>query len=146
VKTALVDLNLLTALLWPAHEHHETAHRWFRARANGRWATCALTQLGFVRIVSNPAFSRDALSPPDAVALLAVNLSHAAHEFWTDTLQVPAAIKGMEPGLQGYRQLTDGYLLALADRRKGVLATFDRGLRPLAGDRFDSALEIVPTR
>ena len=59
---------------------------------------------------------------------------------------MPAAVRGMEPGLHGYRQLTDAYLLALAGRRKGVLATFDRGLRTLAGDTFDSALEIVPTR
>lgn len=145
MKTALLDLNILTALLWPAHEHHEAAHRWFRARANARWATCALTQLGFVRIVSNPTFSRDALTPAEAVALLAENLTHAAHEFWTESLQVPTAIKGMEPGLHGYRQLTDAYLLALADRRKGVLATFDRGLRALAGNTFGSALEIVPT-
>lgn len=146
MKTALLDLNILTALLWPAHEHHEAAHRWFTGRANARWATCSLTQLGFVRIVSNPAFSLDALLPAAAVALLAENLTHAAHEFWTESLQVPAAIEGMEAGLHGYRQLTDAYLLALASRRKGVLATFDRGLRTLAAETFDSALEIVPTR
>jgi len=146
MKTALLDLNILTALLWPAHQHHETAHRWFHARADARWATCSLTQLGFIRIVSNPAFSRDALSPPGAMALLGANLSHATHEFWTETLQVPAAIKGMEPRLQGYRQLTDAYLLALANHRKGVLATFDRGLRSLAREAFGSALEIVSTR
>jgi toxin-antitoxin system PIN domain toxin len=146
VKTALLDLNILTALLWPAQEHHEIAHRWFGSRAKARWATCSLTQLGFVRIVSNPAFSRDALAPPSAVDLLAANLSHAAHEFWMETLELPAAIKGMEPGVQGYRQVTDAYLLALASHRKGVLATFDRGLRSLAGGAFDSALEIVPTR
>jgi uncharacterized protein len=146
VKAALLDLNILTALLWPAHEHHDAAHRWFRGRADARWATCSLTQLGFVRIVSNPAFSRDALSPAAAAALLAENLAHPAHEFWTESLQVPAAIKGMESGLHGYKQLTDAYLLALARRRKSVLATFDRGLRTLAGEMFDSALEIVPTR
>jgi uncharacterized protein len=146
VKAALLDLNILTALLWPAHEHHDAAHRWFRGRADARWATCSLTQLGFVRIVSNPAFSRDALSPAAAAALLAENLAHPAHEFWTESLQVPAAIKGMESGLHGCKQLTDAYLLALASRRKSVLATFDRGLRTLAGEMFDSALEIVPTR
>ena len=146
MKTALLDVNILTALLWPAHEHHEAAHRWFSARANARWATCALTQLGFVRITSNPAFSRDALSPTEAAALLAENLTHPGHEFWTEGLQVPPAIRGMEARLHGYRQLTDAYLLALANRRKGVLATFDRGLRILANDTFDSALEIVPPR
>jgi toxin-antitoxin system PIN domain toxin len=146
VKTALLDLNILTALLWPAHEHHEVAHRWFGARVQARWATCTLTQLGFVRIVSNPVFSRDALSPIEAVALLAENLVHPAHDFWHESLQLPAAVKGMESGLHGHRQLTDAYLLALVIRHKGVLATFDRGLRALAGEAFESALEIVPTR
>jgi toxin-antitoxin system PIN domain toxin len=146
VKAALLDINILTALLWPAHEHHDVAHRWFGGRAGTPWATCSLTQLGFVRIVSNPAFSRDALSPMEALALLGENLARPAHEFWSDSLQVPPAVKGMEARLQGHRQFTDAYLLALAHGRKGVLATFDRGLRALAGDRFTSALEIVPTR
>ena len=146
MKTALLDLNILTALLWPAHEHHDIAHRWFGARGNARWATCPLTQLGFVRLVSNPAFSRDALTPPAATALLAANLTHAGHEFWPDSLQLPRAVKGMEPALSGFRQLTDAYLLALAGGRKGVLATFDRGLRTIAGQTFGAALEVVPTR
>jgi uncharacterized protein len=146
VKAALLDINILTALLWPAHEHHEAAHRWFGGRGDARWATCSLTQLKFVRIVSNPAFSRDALSPVEALALLGENLVHPGHDFWADSLQVPTAVKGMEVSLQGYKQLTDAYLLALAHHRKGVLATFDRGLRTLAGDAFRSSLEIVPTR
>lgn len=146
MKTALLDINILTALLWPTHEHHEAAHRWFSRRATAPWATCSLTQLGFVRIVSTPAFSSDALSPMDAVALLGENLGHPAHEFWTDSLQVPSAVKGMESRLQGYKQLTDGYLLALAHRRKGVLATFDRGLRTLAGHEFSGSVEILAPR
>lgn len=146
MKAALLDLNILTALLWPTHEHHEVAHRWFRGRADAPWATCSLTQLGFVRIISNPAFSRDALSPMEALALLGENLAHPAHEFWTDNLQVPQAVKGMEGRLRGCKQLTDAYLLAVAHRRKGVLATFDRGLRTLAGEEFSGSVEIVPTR
>jgi len=146
VKAALLDINILTALLWPTHEHHEVVHRWFGGRANAPWATCSLTQLGFVRIVSNPAFSRDALSPGEAVALLGENLGHPAHEFWTDRLEVPVGVRDMEARLQGYRQLTDAYLLALAHRRKGVFATFDRGVRTLAGEAFLGSVEIVPTR
>jgi len=146
VKTALLDVNVLTALLWSAHEHHDAASRWFRGRGAANWATTPLTQLGFVRIVSNPAFSRDALRPRDAVVLLSENLSHPAHEFWAGSLPVPDAVHGMEPRLQGHQQFTDAYLLALASGRKGVLATFDRGLRSLAGKTFDAALEIIPTR
>jgi len=146
VKTALLDLNILTALLWPAHEHHELAHRWFGARGTARWATCALTQLGVVRILSNPAFSRDALSPREAVALLVDNLAHAGHEFWSEKLPLPAAIRSVEANLQGYRQVTDVYLMALAHRRKGVFATFDRGVRTVAGDRLAGSVEIVAVR
>jgi predicted nucleic acid-binding protein len=91
-------------------------------------------------------FSRDALSPIEALALLDENLAHPAHEFWTDNLQVPPAVKRMEARLQGDRQLTDFYLVALAHRRKAVLATFDRGLRTLAGDEFSASVEVVHTR
>jgi toxin-antitoxin system PIN domain toxin len=146
VKAALLDINILTALLWPTHEHHDVAHRWFSGRADAPWATSALTQLGFIRIVSNPAFSRDALSPMDALSLLGENLAHPAHEFWADSLRVPPAVKPMEPRLEGYKQLTDAYLLALAHRKKGVLATFDRGRPTLAGDEFSASVEIVPVR
>lgn len=146
MKAALLDINILAALLWPTHEHHDVAHRWFGDRAAGPWATCSLTQLGFVRIVTNPAFSRDALSPVEALALISENLAHPAHEFWSDTLQVPLALKGMDARLQGYRQVTDADLLALAHRRKGVLATFDRGLRTLPGNELGASIEIVPTR
>lgn len=146
MKTALPDLNVLTALLWPAHEHHEAAHRWFHARAGSGWATCSLTQLGFVRIVSNPTFSRDALSPTAAITLLGDNLKHPAHEFWLEDREVPDAVKGLQSRLQGHQQVSDAYLLALATHRKGVLATFDRGLRTLAGESFAAAVEIIPTR
>jgi predicted nucleic acid-binding protein len=86
------------------------------------------------------------LSPTDALALLGENLAHPAHEFCTDSLEIRVAVKGLESRLQGYGQLTDAYLLALAHRRKGVFATFDRGTRTLAADQFSASLEIVPTR
>lgn len=146
MKTALVDLNILVALLWPAHEHHEAAHEWFGGRGQARWATCPLTQLGCVRLMSNPAFSRDALHPVEALALLEKNLAHPAHEFWPDRLPLSAAVKGVEAGLTGHRQVVDAYLLALARQRQGVLATFDRGLRTLASGAFASSVEIVPSR
>ncbi len=146
MKAALLDLNILTALLWPSHEHHDAAHRWFSARGTAQWATCALTQLGFVRIVTNPAFSRDALSPSDAIELLVQNLAHPGHVFWSSDLQVPAALKSIGRSLEGHRQVTDAYLLAVAGHHKGLLATFDRGMASLASDTLRSALEIVPTR
>jgi uncharacterized protein len=125
-RTALLDIDILTALLWPTHEHHELAHRWFGHRADA------------------PVLFAGRPSPTEALALLGENLAHPGHEFWTDSLQVPAAVKTVDARLQGYRQLTDAYLLA--HRRKGVLATFDRGLRTLAGNEFGESVEIVGTR
>ncbi len=73
MKGYLLDTNLLIALLWPSHERHDVALKWFtRHRAKG-WATCPFTQAGFVRIVSNPAFSRDAVQPREAIHVLSAN-------------------------------------------------------------------------
>jgi toxin-antitoxin system PIN domain toxin len=146
VKTALLDLNILTALLWPSHEHHEIAHRWFGSRRNGRWATCAITELGLIRLVTNPSFSRDALSPPDALTLLSSNLAHDKHDFWVEDLSVTEALEAVPRKLQGHKQVTDSYLLALARHHNGVLATFDRGIEALAAGWATSALEMVTTR
>ena len=68
-----LDTNLLIALLWPSHERHELALKWFIRRRGQGWATCPFTQAGFVRIVSNPAFSRDAVHPREAVQVLSAN-------------------------------------------------------------------------
>jgi toxin-antitoxin system PIN domain toxin len=144
LKTALLDVNVLIALLWPAHEHHDAAHDWFSSR-RARWATCPLTQLGFVRIVSNPAFSRDALAAADALSLLERNLGHSEHEFWPDDVGLPEAVGPLAPHLQGHRQLADAYLLGLALRRRGALASFDAGLRSLATGERAATLELVPT-
>lgn len=145
MKTTLLDVNVLIGLLWPAHEHHQAAHRWFAARGRARWATCPLTQMAFVRIVSNPAFSTDALAAGEALSLLERNLAHPAHQFWSDDLGLAEALGPAASRLQGHRQLTDGYLLGLAVRREGALASFDAGLRELAGDERASALQVVPT-
>jgi len=146
VKTALLDLNILTALLWPAHEHHEAAHRWFGARRNRRWASCAMTELGLIRLITNPSFSRDALSPSDALVLLSSNLADENHDFWIEDLSVAEALAAVPRKLQGHKQLTDAYLLALASHHHGVLATFDRGIESLAAGWATSALEMVNSR
>jgi predicted nucleic acid-binding protein len=104
-----------------------------------------LTELAFVRIVSTPAFSPDALLPVDALILLERNVRHPAHEFWPDGVSLIEAVSSQAPRLQGHRQILDAYLLGLALSRRGVLASFDGGLRALAAGERSGALEIVPT-
>jgi hypothetical protein len=143
VKTALLDVNVLIALLWPVHVHHEAAHAWLGARGGAGWATCPLTELAFVRIVSNPAFSPDALEPAHALALLERSLADPRHEFWPDNVGLVEALGPSALHIQGHRQLTDAYLLSLAWRRGAVFASFDGGVRALAEGRSRS-LELVP--
>ena len=148
MKPALLDANLLIALLWPTHEHHQRAQAWFASDGRRRWATCPLTQLAFARIVSNPAFSPDALGPTEAIMLLERNLRHPRHLFWPDDValdELADAARGTA-GLQGHRQVIDLYLLALAARHGGAIATFDAGLRSLATARMKDAIEIVELR
>ncbi len=146
MKTALLDLNILLALFWPAHVHHEAAQHWFGNRRKARWATCALTQLGFIRLITNPSFSRDALSIADATLLLAANTSLPNHELWIEDVSVTGALESCPRMLQGHQQVTDAYLLALAIRHHGVLATFDRAMETLAAGWVESAVELVSTR
>ncbi len=141
----LLDVNALVALLWPAHVHHAAAQDWFARSARGGWATTPITQAGFVRTVSNPAFSPDVVSPAMALRLLARNLEHSAHRFWPAALDVAAALARFGARLAGHRQVTDAYLLALAVHHRGKLATFDGGIRELCGpdDPSREAIELI---
>jgi toxin-antitoxin system PIN domain toxin len=131
MKGYLLDTNLLIALLWPSHERHELALKWFtRHRAKG-WATCPFTQAGFVRIVSNPAFSRDAVQPREAIQVLSSNTIAKDHTFWPNELPVAEAVALTGVQLMGHQQVTDAYLLGLAIRRGGVLATLDQHIAAL---------------
>ncbi len=141
MRPALLDLNLLAALVWPSHEHHAVAHDWFDRRRVDGWATCPLTQLGLVRLVSNPAFSRDALSVSDALTLLLKNVEHPDHLFWSADRDA-ASLTPMAPSLRGHQQVTDAYLLALAHHHGGLVATFDRGLGDLAA-QLGVAIDVV---
>jgi toxin-antitoxin system PIN domain toxin len=127
---ALLDVNVLIALLDAAHVGHGNARAWLEANIDQGWASCPLTQNGCIRILSQPAYPGS--QPPSVVAArLAEALQTPWHTFWPDDLSL------LDPGcvdwrqVLGSRQLTDVYLLALAVRRGGRLVTFDRAV-PLA--------------
>jgi len=143
----LLDVNALVALFWPAHIHHGVARTWFARRAADGWATTPPTQAGFVRIVSNPAFSRDAVSPAEASRLLAANLKHKQHRFKSADLSVPQALAQFGARIVGHRQVADAYLLALALRHRCRLATFDSGVLALLVDEDSGrkAVELLGT-
>src|SRR5437667_368886 len=128
MKVCLLDVNTLVALLWTNHEQHEAACAWFLAHQRGGWATCPLTQTGFIRVSSNPRVFPDAPSPGKAAEILAANLGHANHHFWKDEIPFTRAVAPFGARLSGHQQVTDAYLLGVAIHKHGVLATFDAGV------------------
>ncbi len=141
MKPYLLDVNVLIALVWPSHIHHGLAQAWFAERRTAGFATCPLTEIGFLRISTNSKFTRKAVLPAEAVALLERFRSMPEHEFWPDDLEVSAAL-GDGAGIVGHRQISDAYLLALARRHEAVLATLDRGAASLAGPN-EKIVELV---
>jgi uncharacterized protein len=126
VKAGLLDVNVMLALGWPNHQHHAAAHRWFKKEAAHGWATCALTQLAFIRLSSNPSFTPAAVAPRIAAELLARMIARPGHQYWAD---VPASDPTIYARSVGHRQVMDAYLVALAGHHRGRVVTFDGGLR-----------------
>jgi len=128
----LLDVNVLLAIAWPNHQFHTAAVSALSSHA--RWATCALTQLGFIRLSSNPAAIPTAKSPHQAAGLLARLVSDSSHVY-LDCLPAPAseAWRDTFAELLGHQQVTDAYLLRLAAANNAVLVTFDRRLESAAG-------------
>ena len=131
----LLDVNILIALMWPAHEGHTQVQQWFSRSSRQGWATCPFTQAGFVRIICNPAFSRDAVEPQEALKMLSANLEHPSHRFWPDEISLGQAALPFAQNLAGHQQVTDSYLLGLALHKKGKLATMDRSILALFPDK-----------
>ena len=130
----LLDVNALVALAWPNHVSHAAAHRWFARHRSHGWVTCPMTQAGFVRVSSNPGIIAAAVSPREALDLLARMTLHADHRFWADDVPLPDLPAELRASLVGHRQVTDACLLSLAIAHQGTLATFDRGILSLVPD------------
>jgi toxin-antitoxin system PIN domain toxin len=142
-KHTLLDVNLLIALAWPQHVHHTAAHRWFDATGHKHWATCPLTQLGFIRISSNPKIIPEATSPREALEMLGRITALPGHVFWPDQITPLAAPIFNSTALVGHRQLTGAYLLALARHHHGKLATIDGGPEQLITDLKERSLLVT---
>ncbi len=124
---SLFDVNVLVALFDPSHIHHLTAHDWFAESSEQGWATCPLTENGLIRVLSNPSYPGRRTTVHDAARRLTVFCQSPQHGFWEDSLSVlDESVQTQR--IQGHRQVTDVYLLALAVARGGRLVTLDAGM------------------
>jgi len=124
---ALLDVNVLIALLDQAHPHHDAALDWLKANAKHGWASCPITQNGCIRIMSQAAYPG---ARPVARIILRLSdaLNHSAHVFWPDDASITDTKIVDATRVHGARQITDTYLLALAVRHAGRLVSFDAGI------------------
>jgi hypothetical protein len=123
---ALLDVNILVALFDPDHVHHDTAHDWFADNRTRGWATCPLTENGFVRVLGNLARGGELVPIPELVDRLRTFCGSGHHEFWPDTISLRDERLFDLSRARGHKQLTDTYLLGLAVKRRGRLVTFDQ--------------------
>jgi uncharacterized protein len=128
VSVALLDVNVLVALFDPAHNNHEDAHRWFGRNRKHGWATCPITANGCIRVLSNPAYPTVEATPAEVAERLRSFCSSTDHHFWADSVSLTDESLFRPTMITGHQKITDVYLLGLAVRNHGKLATFDRSI------------------
>jgi len=140
----LLDVNALIALLWEDHQFHDTMAAWFARHARAGWATCAITQSGFVRVMSQSAVAKPGRSVAELAEVLANNLSHPAHQRLALDFDVTDVMACCTGGVVGHRQVTDAYLLTAAIRAGMKLLTFDTDVGMLLASDTERKAHLLP--
>jgi toxin-antitoxin system PIN domain toxin len=141
----LLDVNVVIALIDPNHLHHDIAHEWFARVGAATWATCPIVENGVIRILGNPNYPLgDASGSPAKVAAILGSLRDApGHVFWPDDMSLLDTDLIALDTILSSRHVTDTYLLALAVKHGGQLATFDRRLTTSAVKSGAQALHVI---
>lgn len=140
MSIGLLDVNMLLALFDPRHVHHEPAQRWFETEGRRGWASCPLTENGFIRIASQPSYPSSPGNTTVVRELLTEFCRHSRHTFWPDSATLRDDKLFCSGALVGSHHLTDVYLLGLAVQHHGRLITFDRRIPAPAVRGGDKAL------
>jgi len=136
LKSYLLDINILLGIVWEDQQAHTTVFPWFRTTGRHSFATCGITQSGFVRISSSVKFGPTPVSIKEALQALNTLIEMPGHSFWPLDIGIPEATGSFVDKLFGPLQLTDAYLLGLAIAKNGTLVTRDRAIPQLAGKTF----------
>jgi len=143
VSASLLDVNVLLASVDRDHVAYRKIHSWLDQHGTKAWATCPLTQAGFVRILSNRGFHAHPVNVDEACDLLSALTSRPDHHFWSMDMTLGEAVRPFRERLFGHRQITDAYLLGLAIKNKGQLVTLDGGIEALAGSEWRRYVSVL---
>ena len=141
----LPGVNVLVALFDPAHVHHEIAHEWFSGARHRAWATCPLTQSGFLRVVANPSYPNRRLSVAEAAYYLNQLIANHAetHHFFRDDTSLLDSSRFDLGAISGHRQVADLHLVGICARFKARLVTLDKGISALTNALVRDSAEIL---
>ena len=139
----LLDVNSLIALADPDHQHHRPVQAWFKVSGGANWGVCPLTEAGFVRVTINPVYRPASRTMEQAIAILADFASTPGYRYWPISDSWASLTAPFSARLLGHQQVTDAYLLGLAVKQKGILVTFDRAIKFLAGTEFSRHLLVL---
>ena len=128
MSIALLDVNVLVAMFDPRHVFHGAAHHWFGQNRKSGWATCPITINGCIRILSSPAYPVVRQTPTEVAEYLRESCGTADHHFWPDSVSLLDETLFRISAIIGHQNVTNAYLLGLAVRNHGRLATFDRSI------------------
>jgi uncharacterized protein len=137
----LLDVNALVALVDEDHIHHAAALKWFNALGSHEWGLCPLSEAGFLRVITRP--DAGGRSMEEAAAVLSRLAKLPTCRYWPMTVGWPEIATPLADRIFGHQQITDAWLLGLAIRERGILVTFDRAMRHMAGDDFARHLLIL---
>ncbi len=117
----LLDVNTLVALGHTLHVHHARAQQWLaRLEPESELGTCAITELGFVRVSVQAGLLPDVSTARLGLQKLKAS-SPVKFSLWPDALGVDRLPRYVKKSTE----LTDGHLLELARVHHARLATLD---------------------
>lgn len=136
IRRNLLDVNTLVALTSIEHPQYPKAQRWFDSLVDQEWGICPLTEAGYIRVVTNPASGPIISTFLRAAAILKDLARRPGYRYWPISGSWTALTASFAARITGHQQVTDAYLLGLAIKEDGVLVTFDRGIKYMAGAEF----------
>ena len=130
-KICLPDVNVWLALALDRHVHYPSASEWFASIGRDSAAFCRVTQMGFLRLLSNPkVMAEDVVSRRDAWKLYESLMRDRRVFFAPERPEIEEVWKRHSTSrLPGAQLWTDAYLAAFAQVRSWTLVSFDTDFR-----------------
>jgi toxin-antitoxin system PIN domain toxin len=125
--TCLPDVNVWIALAAERHTLHRSARHWFGNLQDQRLAFCRLTQLGFLRLLTNKhAMQEEVMLPGQAWEAYRVLRLDRRIGYVAEPSELPETWQAFTEGALSSPNLwTDAYLCAFAHAARLTLVTFD---------------------